>query len=152
MKQHAIIVDIDGTLANIDHRAHYVKNGRKNWTKFFQELDKDTVREDVKAVYDLYYGLRCRFGLSIIIVSGRGSEYEYQTRKWLSDNGIEFDQLFMRRKSDYRDDTIVKQEIYDNHIAPQHKVILVIDDRLKVVKMWQRNGLKVLNVGDGTDF
>jgi hypothetical protein len=112
----------------------------------------DTVREDVKAVYDLYYGLRNTFGLTLIIVSGRDGNYESITRQWLTDNGIQFHKLYMRRAGDYRDDTIVKQEIYDQYIAPQHKVILVIDDRLKVVKMWERNGLKVLNVGDGTDF
>jgi hypothetical protein len=152
MLNPAIIVDIDGTLANIEHRTHYVRNGRKNWKRFFDAMILETVREDVKAVYDLYYGLRNRFGLSLIIVSGRGSEYEYQTRKWLSDNGIEFDKLFMRRKADYRDDTIIKQEIYDTYIAPQHKVILVIDDRPKVVRCWRSMGLQVLDVGNGVEF
>jgi predicted secreted acid phosphatase len=152
MKNPAIIIDIDGTLANIEHRVHYVRNGRKDWPKFFQELHKDTVRQDVKAVYDLYYALRNRFGLQIILVSGRGAETELATRKWLLDNGIAYSALYMRRKNDYRDDTVIKEEIYHQYIEPRYNTILVIDDRPKVVRMWQRNRLNVLDVGNGVEF
>lgn len=39
MKTKAIIVDIDGTIANITHRLHHVKqpNGKKNFDAFFEK-------------------------------------------------------------------------------------------------------------------
>jgi phosphoglycolate phosphatase-like HAD superfamily hydrolase len=36
-----VIFDLDGTLADLTHRLHYVKNGNRNWDKFFEECDKD---------------------------------------------------------------------------------------------------------------
>jgi hypothetical protein len=30
-----VIVDIDGTLADLSHRLHHVRNGGHNWDEFF---------------------------------------------------------------------------------------------------------------------
>ena len=37
------IVDLDGTLANCDHRLHHIDGAKKNWDLFFQECSDDTV-------------------------------------------------------------------------------------------------------------
>ena len=36
-----IICDIDGTLADLHHRLHHIKNGNKNWDAFFAEVKDD---------------------------------------------------------------------------------------------------------------
>jgi phosphoglycolate phosphatase-like HAD superfamily hydrolase len=36
-----IIFDLDGTLANIDHRRHLVEGPQKDWDAFFKACDKD---------------------------------------------------------------------------------------------------------------
>jgi hypothetical protein len=55
------------------------------------------------------------------------------------------------RPGDMRNDSIVKEEIYEEHIKPRFNVRFVLDDRDRVVKMWRENGLKVLQVAEG-DF
>jgi hypothetical protein len=50
-------------------------------------------------------------------------------------------ELLMRTEGDHRSDDIVKKEIYEKRIAPQYDVVIVFDDRDKVVKMWRDLGL-----------
>lgn len=38
-----IIVDLDGTLANIDHRLHYIKQNKPDWNAFYGACKDDTV-------------------------------------------------------------------------------------------------------------
>lgn len=36
-----ILVDIDGTIADIIHRLHFIQGPRKDWPAFFDAMDKD---------------------------------------------------------------------------------------------------------------
>lgn len=40
-----ILIDLDGTLANCDHRRHFVEGTKKNWSDFYQNMAFDTVNE-----------------------------------------------------------------------------------------------------------
>lgn len=57
----------------------------------------------------------------------------------------------MRKAGDKRDDTIVKQEIYDAYFKGRN-IVEVIDDRPSVIRMLQANGLNVRDVGNGEEF
>jgi uncharacterized HAD superfamily protein len=141
-----IIVDIDGTLADCSHRQRFITGRRKKWKKFFEAASKDRPRIDVVAqVRELANHHK------IHLVSGRPEEYRQQTLKWLSHYRIPFESLHMREDGDYRSDDIVKQEILDL-CFDKDNIELVIDDRPRVVRMWESNGLKVLDVGDGVEF
>ena len=61
------------------------------------------------------------------------------------------DELFMRPTGDTRKDSILKKEIYDNHIKGKYNVKYVLDDRDSVVEMWREQGLTCLQVAPG-DF
>jgi hypothetical protein len=41
VERNVVLVDMDGTLANVSHRLHWVRGGKKNWNKFFREMHKD---------------------------------------------------------------------------------------------------------------
>ena len=140
-----VIFDIDGTLANIDHRRMYVLEKPKNWKEFHGRLHLDTVNTPVYELYQL-----CRMRYTVILVSGRGEEYRKQTEKWLEDNNIyDYHALFMRNRADYRDDTIIKDEIYEQFIKPHFNVLFVVDDRTRVTKMWRDKGLTVFQCAEG---
>ena len=144
--QKDVIVDIDGTLADCSHRVHFIRGKRKKWKKFFDAASKDRPRIDVVArVRELAKRHR------IHLVSGRPEQYRRQTLEWLGHYRIPFESLHMRENGDYRSDDIVKQEILDL-CFDKANIELVIDDRPRVVRMWQSNGLKVLDVGDGIEF
>lgn len=138
MKRRAVICDIDGTLAHMQGRSPYDYSPGAVLT--------DAVDETIRQVlWDL------KEDVAIILVSGRKSECLDDTNKWLADNKIEYDWLYMRASDDNRNDAIVKQEIYKKYIEPSYKVDFVLDDRNRVVKMWRELGLKCLQVQEG-DF
>lgn len=135
---HAIIVDMDGTLA--------LMNGRNPFD--FMACGKDLINQPLKEL--LLNWLKPNTN-HIIIVSGREDKAMEVTKKWLHDNGILFSYIFMRKSSDYRPDEIIKQEIFENEIKDKFYIEGVFDDRDKVVKMWRDLGLLCLQVYYG-DF
>ena len=42
MSKPAIIVDLDGTVADLSHRLHHINGKHRNWDAFFAGVDKDT--------------------------------------------------------------------------------------------------------------
>lgn len=137
-KRRCVICDIDGTLAH-----NY--GGRNIYD--LTRVKEDTPDPLVCAVLD---GLDSTFGidyLDIIIVSGREDACRKETEEWLYHNMIPYKALYMRKSGDKRDDAIVKEEIYKEFIEPEYCVLGVIDDRNKVVRMWEKLGVKVMKVG-----
>jgi predicted kinase len=135
-KPHAILCDIDGTLAHMrGRRSPY------DWDK----VHLDDLDHIVKDVLDHYSDK------TIIVVSGRSDESQELTEMWLKKHGIRYKMLLMRKKDDNRKDSIVKHEIFDMFIKDHFVVDFVLDDRNTVVAMWRSLGLKVLQVEAG-DF
>lgn len=128
-----IIADIDGTLA------HNTGRGIYEW---------DRVGEDKKD--DQIVDIISRYGeIHIIIVSGRSDRCRPETEKWLADNGIQYNDLFMRKDGDMRKDVLVKKEIYEAEIMGRYNVKFILDDRNQTVQGWRDLGLKCLQVADG---
>lgn len=144
-----IIFDLDGTLCDCEHRQHYVRGDTKDWGAFFAGISRDTPRTAVANLVRMYDEL----GYTILFVSGRGSEYRKETEAWLEEHLLDHQfALFMRGFQDRRDDTIVKQELYEKYIKPYFNVEAVYDDRPKVVRMWHEIGLTVFDCGNGVEF
>lgn len=62
-----VIFDLDGTLADLSHRVHHVRNGSRNWDAFFAECGDDAVIEPVRELAQALH----RAGYRIILASGR---------------------------------------------------------------------------------
>jgi len=139
----AIIVDIDGTIAT-----HYDEDG--NQLREHHDYEQVGIDLPVPEIIQIVQMYESR-GYHIIIVSGRMDHCREKTIKWLIDNEVEFDELFMRKFKDFRPDDIVKREIFEDKILFDYDVEFVLDDRDRVVKMWRDLGLKVLQVAEG-DF
>ena len=73
-----ILCDIDGTIANNDHRQHFLQ-GKKDWDGFFSELinDEPIIRiiKKINAYHDE--------GKNIIFLTGRPERFRYSTTLWL---------------------------------------------------------------------
>lgn len=142
----AILVDIDGTLADIEHRVHHVQAVEKNWKAFNQEMHKDKLNfwclDLIKAMQDQNF--------KVIFITGRGEDTRESTIAWLEKHKVTYAELFMRPLKDRRDDFEVKKEIYQKIISKKYKVSFVVEDRASVVKMWRELGLVCLqcDVGD----
>lgn len=141
-----VICDIDGTLAEISHRLHYVKGEKKDWKGFYSEMSKDKLRTDVYDVVEKY-----AVDNTIVLVSGRPEDYRTETERWLAKHFIDYETLIMRPKGDSRDDTIIKKEILDKYFK-RDNIRIAIDDRPRVIRMWEANGIPVMDVGSGVEF
>lgn len=135
----AYIVDIDGTLAHMVDRKPY------EWGKVGGDIG-DTA---LMFIIDALNQIKANKYVDIILLSGREDLCRKETEEWLDHWCIEYNNLYMRKANDKRDDTIVKRELYEKYIKGKYNVLSVIDDRPKVCRMWRDDlGLKVMQVGD----
>ncbi len=147
MNNRYIIVDIDGTLANIDHRRHYVESSPKKWNKFFRLIPEDIPNQ---WCIDIIKCLKSWENIKTILCTGRMYKHGYETEEWLKKYDINYEMIFYRKDGDFRSDDIVKQEIYEQKIKHLFSPILfVIDDRKQVVDMWRKQGLTCLQCAEG---
>lgn len=147
-----IIFDLDGTLADISHRLHYIKGEKKNWDAFHWACAGDKPKNEI---FRLFYELRERgVDRKIFIASGRNDLVRRPTVDWLEINGIEPGgyQLIMRENGDGTPDEILKEKwLLEGRFGPIKDIWLVFDDRQRVVDMWRRNGLTCLQVAAWTE-
>src|SRR4051812_20837075 len=94
-----VIVDIDGTLADMTHRIHHVKNGNHDWDSFFAGVSGDA---PIWPICNLVGVLWQHY--KIVLVSGRSDKTRADTEEWLNVNGVPYHDLFMRADGDYRPD------------------------------------------------
>ncbi len=140
--QKAIIVDIDGTLALADNRNIFDDT----------KIHTDIVNEPVKWLINQLFWNGGEFQTSapyeriedvkIIFLTGREATDACLTAtdKWLKDNsGVRDYKLIMRKEGDHRKDSIVKPELYNEHVKDQYNVMFVLDDRDSVVDMWRKD-------------
>lgn len=153
-KLKAIIVDLDSTLANNSHRVHFVSGENKDWDSFHAGIKDDVPNDWCLDLVWKYW----ETGTKVFFVTGRHEEYREVTEDFLLnkcdfENDVECSvpmyELLMRSNEDRREDYIIKQEIFEEHIKDKYDVLFAIDDRKQVVDMWRRNGIVCLQCADG---
>ncbi len=174
-----IAFDIDGTLADLTHRLHFIKdtshcidgtehtypNGTKDpycigchelpfkpdWDSFFAACDKD---EPIHELLNICQDLLCAHN-EVIFVSGRSDSTREATVAWLNTQlhlpSTQINNtLYMRSEGDHRPDYIIKRELLDQIILDYgKKPDLVFDDRQQVVDMFRSEGIRVCQVDKG---
>ncbi|WCN12962.1 polynucleotide kinase [Marinomonas mediterranea] len=150
MKKSAVIVDMDGTLAEFD--PEYVKEwvlGReKQWGPFFEHMKNAPVIENIlKLVLILK-----QQGEHILICSGRPESHKKESIDWMNKHGVPFDGVYLRpMDADNKPDEDVKKALLDKIHADGFEPWLVLDDRDAVVAQWRALGLTCLQCAPG-DF
>jgi hypothetical protein len=141
-----IAFDLDGTLANIEHRLHFINGSKKDWPAFFRACVDDIPNERLIAA--------CRAmdaaNHVVDIWSGRSDMVADQTINWLEKHGVPYRYLRMRRDGDYRPDDAVKAEWLEA-LPEDERPVLAFDDRQRVVDMWRAHGIQCCQVAPG-DF
>jgi len=141
-----VIFDLDGTLANIEHRLHFVQNGNRQWDEFFAACADDKRNEPIIEIWDCM----SHMGHEMWIFSGRSDQVLEETQEWLVNNNIFADRVFMRKAGDHQPDDKLKQGWLDELTDDERAAILcAFDDRQRIVDMWRRNGITCLQVAEG---
>jgi hypothetical protein len=131
-----IVVDLDGTLAI------HVNRGPFEFLRCDEDEVNLSVLNCVKAMQEK--------GYKILFVSGREDICKEKSINWIKEKcNIENFDIFMRKRLDRRKDSIVKEEIYAEHIIPFYNVEFVLDDRKQVVDHLRELGLTVFQVAPG---
>jgi hypothetical protein len=145
-----IIVDIDGTISDCRNRLHYVYESPRNWEQFFAELIDDApIKPIINLINSFYNPDNCE--QNIILCTGRPEEHRTATVAWIRFHGVAYDKLYMRKKGDYRGDSIIKKELLQQMRNDGFNPELVIDDRQSVVDMWRKEGLICLQMAFYTE-
>lgn len=152
-----VICDIDGTIADVRHRLHYIQNSdgtkkaKPDWDAFHAACVDDTPFLDViRVVETLRLGTcGCGYGrLDLYFLSGRNDVVRAQTEQWLEDVAQfgPYNGLVMRKAGDRRPDTQIKLEMMRELGFTPNDVLCIFDDRQCVVDMWRANGYRVMQV------
>jgi hypothetical protein len=143
------IVDIDGTLANIDHRLHFIEGDLKDWDAFFEacpdDAPIDNVIDVIKALGFLGYH---NDNVHLVYLTGRPEKVRQQTLAWLLRNGLPKGVLMMGTDGDHRPDTIAKAELLMGLRQAGHNIAGVFEDRPSVCRVWRGLGLTVFQMND----
>lgn len=120
------IFDIDGVVADISHRIHYMRE--KNYEKFYsdEELAKD---EEIAAGIDLVNRLFKSDNSFVMFMTGRPQSADKATWKWLNEHKVKHSQVgFFRENGDYRPSPIVKVEGVEQAIAEVKDILNSVNE------------------------
>lgn len=133
---HAMIFDIDGTLAHMNGRSPYDMS----------KVGEDTLDYPVWAAYKQAQNR----GNKIIICTGREGTEECikDTMQWLADNDITYDHICFRPEGSYEKDWKIKEAMW-KAISHTYYIVAMYDDRNQVVSHARNLGLKVFQVAEG---
>jgi len=158
-----IIFDLDGTLANDDHRARYLHpphtdprcskvydgdgicpcGAKRDWSNYFARAGDDTPKPQVIQICkDL-----ARWH-QIYILSGRSESTADVTRKWLRQQEVQYDRLRLRGVDDRTQDDVLKIQWVED-MGIRDRVICIFEDRQRVVDAWRAAGYTCFQVAPG---
>jgi hypothetical protein len=142
-----VIVDIDGTVADCAHRVHLAQ--ATEWDEFHALSPYDTPKfETVEFIKVLQAQGYIIFGLT-----GRDEKYEQMTSSWLVKYRIPLDYTFMRPSGNRARDCDLKPkmliDLFGSKENVQEKVLVVLEDRDRVVEAFREMGLPCWQVQAG---
>ena len=145
MKTH-IVVDLDGTLADVEHRRRFITGKKKDWKKFHEECVNDPPNE---WCVRLILAMRIA-GCKVEVVSARSQEVEALTRQWLERtfagdvSGLNL--VLLRAGGSFAHDVDLKRGWLRRF--GKERILFAVDDRRRVVDMWREEGLVCLQCDD----
>lgn len=132
------IFDIDGTLADVAHRVHWLAGSARDYGAFFCEAIHDPPLEQGLALLT-QAAQDCDIGY----VTGRPEWCRADTLWWLAEHGLPAGPLAMRRNGDHRPARLAKVQLLAE-LAAGRVIAVVVDDDEAVVQAYRAQGWPVL--------
>ena len=126
------IFDIDGTLADLSHRLHFIQQEPKDWESFYHAcVDDEPIPQVILVARSLFPVAK------LFIVSGRSDAIRMETINWMRMERIPCDLLHMRKQGDHREDSVIKAEMLADiqQRFPDEEIGGVFEDRKQCVDM-----------------
>ena len=127
-------VDIDGVLADVRHRLHFIERRPRDWDGFFAAAVDDPAHPEGIALVETLQADH-----EIVFLTGRPHRLAADTERWLTQQGVGGHRLVMRPERDRRPAASVKLELL-KQLADGRHVAVVIDDDADVIRTMRNAG------------
>ncbi len=143
MSEHVVIVDLDGTLCDTEHRHHLIHwdNEVMNWDAYSLACVNDPpIHATIRLVQHLAHTHR------IVILSGRQDVALDATAQWLEAHEVPYDELHLRSQGDHRRNPQFKRDFVRRRLRNGERVAFAIDDHPGVAEALSEIGVPTILV------
>ena len=132
------VFDIDGVLADVRHRLHFLDARPRDWNAFFAAVGADEVLpQGVGAVRAALAD-----GLGVVYLTGRPERCRQDTVQWLDAHGLPEAEVLMRPDADRRPARLFKVDAL-RRLASRADVAYLVDDDPEVAEAVSAAGVPV---------
>lgn len=124
----AVVLDLDGVLADTRHRTSHLRSRPKNWDAFFAEATRDPVHPEGLALARE----AVEHGSVVVYLSGRPERTRADTLAWLRDADVPEGDVVLRPEGDRRPARVVKIAAL-RRLAGRLRLDVLVDDDPEVV-------------------
>lgn len=132
------VIDIDGVLADVRHRLHFLEEKPRDWTGFFAAAVDDPPLEE-----GLIAARRLAEAFTVVYLSGRPEHCRQDTLDWFTRYDVPEGELVLRKPGDRRPARLMKVEVLDR-LSQQAPVAVLVDDDEEVCASAREAGYDVL--------
>ncbi len=132
------VFDIDGVLADVSHRVHFLQCHPADWRSFF-----DAAQDDVPLPEGMALSSEAAKDCDVVYLTGRPERCRSQTEHWLSTHGFPQGPIVMRSDGDHRPARRAKPPLL-RVLARGRIVAVVVDDDQDVCDAYVKAGWNVL--------
>lgn len=123
------VFDVDGVLADVEHRRHHLRGHRRDWDAFFAAAaDDPPLAPGIELAQQAQ-----RDGHVVVYLSGRPERLRDVTLAWLADHGCPPGELVLRPDDD-RSPAVRLKTARLREIATAFTIALFVDDDVTVVR------------------
>ena len=124
----AVVLDLDGVLADTRHRMHHLAAGTKDWDAFFTAAVDDPAHPEGLALARS----AVERGRVVVYLSGRPERTRRDTVEWLNRHGAPVGEVLLRPDDDRRAARLVKLAAL-RRLARRYQLDVLVDDDPDVV-------------------
>jgi phosphoglycolate phosphatase-like HAD superfamily hydrolase len=125
----AVVLDIDGVLADTRHRMHFLSSRPKDWNGFFAAAVRDPGHPEGLAMA----ATAVEQGRTLVYLSGRPERTREDTLDWLRRNGAPDAEVLLRPEGDRRPARHVKLAEL-RRLSRRYRLDVLVDDDPDVVR------------------
>ncbi|MFK0252858.1 HAD family acid phosphatase [Streptomyces sp. NPDC090445] len=137
-RRQLAVFDIDNTLADTDHRQHFLERRPRDWEGFFAAAPADPPLARGVAL-----AVERAADCEIVYLTGRPERCRADTVEWLTRHGLPEGRLWMRRNGDRRPARTTKLEVL-RQISRGREVRMLVDDDELVCQAARAAGFRVV--------
>jgi len=123
-----VVFDIDGVVADVRHRVHFVERRPQNWGRFFAGAADDPVSE-----VGADWARKAAAEHDLVWLTGRPEWLRPVTARWLDQHELPAGPLLMRGDRDYRPAREFKLAEL-RKLAAQDEIVVFVDDDPLVIQ------------------